>query len=246
MTRPTLVFMHHFGGSARSWDAVIAQLGDAYPTCALDLPGFGSAADAPGPYTVSAYADVVEAKVRACKPPDFILVGHSMGGKVALALAARRTAGLLALLLLAPSPPTPEPIEEDARAEMIAGWGDRGAMSKMLAQITAAPLPDDARRLAIDDMMRCGKAAWDAWLTGGGREDISAAMPCVSVPVTILSGTRDVVLPTALMRDEVAERLADARVDTVPGAGHLLPLEAPQAVAGAIRHVVSQTTMVHA
>ena len=239
---PTLVFLHQLGGSARSWDAVIDRLGGAFPTLALNLPGFGSAADAPGPYSVSAYADVVGADVRALGPRDFILIGHSMGGKVALALAARQPAGLRALLLLAPSPPTPEPIEEAARGELIAGWGEYSAMSKVLAQSTAAPLPDDVRRLAIDDMMRCGKAAWTAWLTAGSREDISASMPHVPAPVTILSGTRDAVLPTALMRDEVAERLADARVDTVPGAGHLLPMEVPDAVAAAILSVVNAAT----
>lgn len=231
---PTLVFVHHFGGSARSWDAVIARLGGAFPTLAPDMPGFGSAANASGPYTVSAYADAVEAKVRALGPRDFILVGHSMGGKVALALAARQPAGLRALLLLAPSPPTPEPIEEDARSELVAGWGEYGAMSRTLARITAAPLPDEARRLAIDDMMRCGKAAWAAWLTGGSREDISASMPRVAASVTILSGTRDTILPTDMLRDEVAGRLVDVRVVTVPNAGHLLPLEAPDAVAAAI------------
>lgn len=219
---------------------MIAELGGVFPTLALDLPGFGSAADAPGPYTVSAYADIVEADIHALGARDFILVGHSMGGKVALALAARRPTGLRALLLLAPSPPTPEPIEEDARAELIAGWGEYGAMSKMLARNTAAPLPDDAGRVAIDDMLRCGKAAWTAWLTGGSREDISAAMPRISVPVTILSGMCDVVLSTELMHDRVAGALADARVDTVPGAGHLLPLEAPRTVAAAVSSVAAR------
>ena len=243
---PTLVFLHHFGGSARSWDTVRDRLGGAFPTLALDLPGFGSAADAPGPYSVSAYADVVEADIRALGPRDFILVGHSMGGKVALALAARQPPGLRSLVLLAPSPPTPEPIQDDARAELIAGWGEYGATSRTLARITAAPLPDAARRVAIDDMMRCGKAAWTAWLTGGSREDFSEAMPRVSAPVTILSGTRDTVFPTRLMHDEVAGRLADARVVTVPGAGHLLPLEAPDAVASAIEDVALQRVRNHA
>lgn len=235
--RPTLVFIHHFGGSERSWGAVVARLDGAFPTLAFDLPGFGSAAHASGPFSVSSYADVVEADLRALGSRDFVLVGHSMGGKVALALAARQPAGLRALLLLAPSPPTPEPIADDVRAESMAGWGEYGAMSKTLARVTAAPLPDDTWRLAIGDMMRCGKAAWTAWLTTGSREDFSGAMPQVTAPVTILLGSRDAVLPTDLMQREVADRLPEARVVTVADAGHLLPLEAPDAVAAAIPYL---------
>jgi pimeloyl-ACP methyl ester carboxylesterase len=231
---PTLVFVHHFGGSARTWDWVISALGGPCPTFALDLPGFGSAASAPGPFTVSAYADQVAAGIRTSGARDFILVGHSMGGKVAMALAARQPQGLTALLLLAPSPPTPEPIEEEAWEELIRGWGEGCAMSRTLEEITAEPLSGALRQRAISDMMRCGKAAWTAWLTDGSREDISAVMSHVSVSATILSGTRDSVLPTELMREEVAARLGDASVKPIAGAGHLLPLEAPDAVAAAI------------
>ena len=219
---------------------MIAMLGEDHPTLALDLPGFGKAAAAPGPYTVAAYADHVEACVRALGVDGFVLVGHSMGGKVALALAARRPRGLRSLVLLAPSPPTPEPIEDDARAALIAGWAQYGAASQTLARSAARPLSDAQRRLAIDDIMLSGKAAWTAWLEHGSREDISAEMPGVAVPVAVLSGTCDRVIPTAVIEREVAGRVADARVTTVPGAGHLLPVEAPDAVAAAIRRAAGE------
>ena len=228
---PTLVFLHHFGGSARSWDQVIARLGDACETLALDLPGFGDAAQAPGPYTVDAQADFVEARLPS---GPFILIGHSMGGKVALALAARRPPALAELLLLAPSPPTPEPIADEARAALIAGWGDHGAMARTLAQITAFPLAGSVRERTVDDMVRAGKAAWNAWLTCGSREDISPAMSRINVPATIMSGADDTVLPTLLLDREVTERLSRVRKVVVQGAGHLLPLEAPDEVASAI------------
>ena len=72
----------------------------------------------------------------------------------------------------------------------------------------------------------------------GSRQDISAAMPRIDVPVTVLAGTRDEILPEALLRREVVDRLSDARLIRVPGAGHLLPLEAPDAVAAAVRAAV--------
>jgi len=239
---PTLVFLHHFGGSARSWDAVSARLGGAFQTVALDLPGFGDATGAPGPYTVAAMADDVEARLYAISCTSFILVGHSMGGKVALAFAVRQPVGLQSLVLLAPSPPTPEPIAEDERAALIAGWADYSTASRILASATALPLSNDARRRATGDIMRTGKAAWTAWLTSGSREDISAQLGSVEVPATLLSGTCDTVLPTALIAREVAGRLSHARIVILPGAGHLLPLEAPEAVAQMIMRVTADTS----
>lgn len=232
--RPTVILLHHFGDSARSWNLVVDRLGEALPTLALDLPGFGDAAAAAGPYTVDAYADFVEAEMRVRGLGDTVLVGHSMGGKVALALAARRPAGLRSLVLLAPSPPTPEPIEDSARAALLAGWATYSTASRTLASVTARALPAGARRRAVEDLMRCGKAAWSAWLNVGSREDIAAAMPRITAPTTILSGICDTVFSTALIRREVVARLNAARLETVPGAGHLLPLEAPDAVAAAI------------
>lgn len=243
---PMLVFLHHFGGSARSWDAVITQVGGASDTVALDLPGFGDAADAPGPFTVAGMADRVAARLHALDARSFILVGHSMGGKVALALAARRPVGLRALVLLAPSPPTAEPIADDKRAALIAGWAEYSVASQTLAGATACALPPERRRLAIDDMMRAGKAAWTAWLACGSREDISADVAAVEVPAVILSGTCDSVLPTDLIRREVATRLRDATVATIAGAGHLLPLEAPEAVARAIMRIAADMDAIDA
>jgi pimeloyl-ACP methyl ester carboxylesterase len=233
--RPALVFLHFFGGAARSWDGVLEELGGEFRTVALDLPGFGAAAGASGSYTIAAYADWVEEEVRARELDDYLLIGHSMGGKIALALAARRPHGLRGLVLLAPSPPTPEPIEEAVRAKLIAGWSHYGPASGTLARVTAQPLEGPLRERTIADMMGAAKGAWTAWLEGGSREDISGMMHLIDVPASILSGDRDTALPTALIEREVAARLERADVARVVGTGHLIPLEAPVAVAAAIR-----------
>jgi pimeloyl-ACP methyl ester carboxylesterase len=232
---PALVFLHFFGGSARSWDPVLAELGEEFRALALDLPGFGAAAGASGPYTVAAYADRVEEAVRTHELKNYVLVGHSMGGKIALALAARRPPGLRGLVLLAPSPPTSEPIEEEMRAKLIAGWGCYGPASETLARITGRPLEGALRERTIADMMTSDMLAWIAWLEHGSREDIAASMASIDVPALILSGDRDAVLPSELVEREVGDRLESSSTVIVPGAGHLLPIEAPQAVAAEIR-----------
>jgi dienelactone hydrolase len=139
-----------------------------------------------------------------------------MGGKIALALAARRPAGLSALVLLAPSPPTPEPIEEAMREKLIAGWGCYGPASETLAQVTGTALEGRNRERTIADMMGASRNAWAAWLQQGSREDISGCMERIEAPVRILTGDCDTILPTQLIEQEVASRLASAQLATVP------------------------------
>ncbi len=80
----TLVLLHGFSGTRRAWDGVLGQLpAERYRALALDLPGHGSAADHPWPITF-------EACVRAvldAAPERFVLVGYSLGGRVALHVA---------------------------------------------------------------------------------------------------------------------------------------------------------------
>lgn len=236
--RPALVLLHFFGGSARSWNPLLAALKGEHEALALDLPGFGAAQAASGPYSVTAYADFVEAAIDAKRLRNFLLVGHSMGSKIALALAARRPAGLRGLVLLAPSPPTPEPIGEKMREKLIAGWGCYGPASETLARVTGRALGGALRERVIADMMNTSKAAWNAWLEAGSREDISDAMAAIDVSALILSGDCDTALPPDLVEREVSSRLRKAQFALVPGAGHLLPIEAPQAVAALLRGFV--------
>jgi len=232
---PGVVFVHHFGGSARSWDDVTRRLGPGCRWTAVDLPGFGDAAGDAGPYDVAHYADVVAAAITALGADWTLVVGHSMGGKVALAVAARQPAQLAALLLLAPSPPTPEPMRPADRDAALAGWGNRDHAATTLDRITSRPLTSIQREHAIADMLRTAEPAWSAWLTHGSREDIAALMALVKLPVTILSGSADGVIPTAVLSRELIPRLQSARLVEVAGIGHLLPYEAPDIVANAVR-----------
>lgn len=103
-TRPTLVFLHYFGGSTRAWTEVVEQLADDYHCVAPDLRGFGASDASPENFAVKDYADDVADLISTLEIGNSALVGHSMGGKIALALAARNPKGLQSLILLAPSP----------------------------------------------------------------------------------------------------------------------------------------------
>ena len=103
---PALVFLHYWGGSARTWNTVIQQLSTDFRCVAYDQRGWGGS-DAP-PQGYSLWDLTLDARqiVQALGLRRFVLVGHSMGGKIAQLLASQQPPGLEGLVLVAPATPT--------------------------------------------------------------------------------------------------------------------------------------------
>lgn len=228
----TYVALHYWAGSGREFDLLPPLLPPGARLLAPDLPGFGSQPVPEGfDYSVASYADWVAQYIEENKLEDYHLIGHSMSGKISLALAARRPAGLRGLLLLSPSPPTPEPISDDDRAASLAAYGQPAEAEKTFAKITSIALPEEWHAQVVADNLRTTQAAWDAWLQQGSREDISALMPQIEVPCRLLVGENDRAIPPAAQRQQTLPLLpVGATMVVVPGAGHLLPLEAPEEI----------------
>ena len=217
------VCLHYFGGSAQSWAPLTEALQE--PCVTPDLRGFGSEPPA-GAMRVADHAD----DMAAVLPPDFVLVGHSMGGKVAMALAARHPPGLRGLVLVAPSPPGPEPMAEDARAKLRAAWGDPAAAADVAQGISRhrdGPVFDRI----VADHLRASRAGWNAWLDGGSREDLQAMARQIDVPVLVVAGADDASLGPAVQVQMTLPLLRDAAMHTVEASRHLVPLDAPHELA---------------
>ena len=104
---PALVFLHYWGGSSRTWDLVIDRLKTDFHCVAYDQRGWGDSDRPETGYSLEDLAKDAESLIRTLELDRYILIGHSMGGKVAQLLASKRPPGLEALILVAPSPPTP-------------------------------------------------------------------------------------------------------------------------------------------
>ena len=232
----TLVFLHYFGGSSRTWQPVIDLLSPDFRCIALDLRGWG---DSEAPTEASCRVEDMAADVQALfatiGPAPYTLIGHSMGGKVAQFLASSQPLGLERLLLVAPSPLSPEPMTENDRNAMRAAWGDADASRETLQKIACLPLSSETVDAVVGDNLRASRTAWEAWADVGSREDLSARASQIAVPTHVLSGTGDAVLSPEVLTREIVQRIPGATLTTLPDAGHLLPLEAPEAVAGWIR-----------
>ncbi|GAA3975543.1 alpha/beta hydrolase [Hymenobacter antarcticus] len=231
----TILALHYWAGAGREFDALRPLLSPDTALLAPDLPGFGGQpAPAGFDYSVRAYADWVAAYVARHALTDFTLLGHSMGGKIALALAARQPAGLRRLVLLSPSPPAGEPMTDDDRAAALAAYGKAAEAEKTFEKITWQPLPATVRQAVVADNLRCSQPAWNVWLTTGSREDISAQLPGVAVPCHLLVGAHDHAITPAAQRAQTLPRLPAGTACQVVAAGHLLPLEVPELIAGLV------------
>ncbi len=240
--------------SGAEWDLVREAL-PALPCLALDLPGFGARAGQ-GHADVVAMVDDVTAIIRRQRLTAYVLVGHSMGGKIATLVAARAEAGeeglsgIIGVVLVAASPPAPEPMDEARRKEMI-GWPAKGAIGRRDAETfvdnnTASPLAAPIRERAIADVMRCDREAWLAWLERGADEDWSRRAGRIAIPALIVAGAGDGDLGEAAQRRLNLPHYPASTVSTVVDAAHLIPYEQPAALAALIAEhaaIVSATAL---
>ncbi len=101
---PAILFLHGVGGAAWSWRAQIGALGDDFRCFVWEARGHGAAPPVADAGLADYYTDAKEAlaAVRACDPGEITLVGHSMGGLLAIALGADQPDGINALVLVDP------------------------------------------------------------------------------------------------------------------------------------------------
>jgi pimeloyl-ACP methyl ester carboxylesterase/ketosteroid isomerase-like protein len=239
----TLVFLHYWGGSSRTWRLVTDALASTYRTIATDHRGWGDSDAPPHGYSIADLANDAQGAIEALGLERYVLVGHSMGGKVAQLLASRRPRGLEGLVLVAPSPPTPMALPDEARAAMLHAYDTRESVGAVLDQVlSGSPLAPEQREQVIEDSLRGAPQAMAAWPNVAMREDISVQVAVIAVPVLVIAGERDQVDRVETLKAELIPRIAGAQLEVLPGVGHLSPLEAPGALAGLIRRFVGTLT----
>jgi 3-oxoadipate enol-lactonase len=230
---PALVFLHYWGGSSRTWSRVIDRL-EGKPRCiAIDQRGWGASIAGDGRYDLSAMADDAVEVARQLGLGRYVLVGHSMGGKVAQIVAARDPKELVGLVLVAPAPPTPMPVPEAVRAGMLQSYGSREGVLQALAVPGGEALPNELREQVIEDTLRGAPEAKSAWTECGMVEDVTKGLDAVGLPVTVVVGDRDQVEHEDTLKEVFARFLPQATFRRLRGVGHLSPLEAPDALADA-------------
>ena len=244
---PTLVLLHGYTGHARSWDAFAAAMTDRYRVIALDQRGHGETAWAPaGAYGIDDMTDDLTAFVAALGLTGFTLLGLSMGGMVAMEYAGRRPPELAAVVIVDIAPELVSSgagrIRDGAKASDIFASRD----AAFAAARAANPRPPEAHhRHRVDhSLMRLEEGTW-TWRYDRALREVSALRPrdaatawrsceAITVPTLLIRGAE-----SDLLSPEIAARMArtipGAAFAEVAGAGHSVPLDAPEGFLAAAR-----------
>jgi pimeloyl-ACP methyl ester carboxylesterase len=231
---PTLVFLHYWGGSRRTWSGVIAQLSNRRRCIAVDLRGWGKSDRSIDDYSPFAQAADVEGLIDALKLKDYVLVGHSMGGKIAQIMAGRRPNGLRSVVLVGTAPPTPLLVPEEQKRMMMNSYTTPEGIVDALKIISHRSLTIEQRLQVTEDSLGGAAGAKLTWVSQGMLLDIARLTAAITVPVCVIVGSEDQVEREAALRDALLPLVPQAKFETIKGVGHLSPIEGPQEVAQAI------------
>lgn len=238
---PALVFLHYWGGSSRTWAGVIRHLEGNHRTIALDFRGSGDSEKPAAGYRIDELASDVTAALAQLKVSRYILVGHSMGGKVAQFVASGQPPGLVGLVLIAPASPHGLRVPDQQRERMLHAYETAESIAFVRDNVmTKRDLPDDLKAQVIEDSLKVGEAARVAWPTVSLPQNIAGAAASISVPTLVIGGEFDQVDTPAALEKEVIGVIRTSRLEVIPGSGHLLPLEAAKEVSTLINSFVAQ------
>jgi len=245
--RPVLL-IHGHTLDHRVFDGVVTALkGRGLRLIRPDLRGHGRSGVPPSGYHWSHHAADMEAVLEAAGVPKATVVGFSLGGGVALELALERpelVGGLVLVDAVLPDRPF-EPeflanLKEVART--IRSEGLRAAMEGPWAAspLFAPSLEKPEVREKLEEILRDFPGA-DYLARERDRVERDWTVPGrlgeIEVPTAVLVGAED-MLGFRQFSTEIAAGIPGARLEMVPGCGHLVPLEAPETVAGAILSIV--------
>lgn len=228
--RPVLLIHGNFA-SRRWWSEHLDAPGDDLDLIAPDLPGFGASdplpSDLPEADWVAAWADALAGLLDTLGVARAGVVGHSLGGAVAQALAVRHPQRVDALRLVDAAPPGGFPTPEAHYPVLEAMRTDRALLRASLAAITPTRLPPTFEAL-VDDAMAMTPRGFQGNARALAAYDLSADAAAVTVPVTVLHGGKD-ALVTRVVAEATVAAYPNARLLVWPDVGHSPPLEAPDA-----------------
>ncbi|MET9450394.1 alpha/beta fold hydrolase [Streptomyces cinerochromogenes] len=238
---PALIFLHYWGGSRRTWIPVLRHLDPGQPFVAYDQRGWGDSTSVPGPYGLEQLAEDAQRVIDALGHPRYVLVGHSMGGKVAQMLAARKPRGLRGVVLVAPAPPAPVGVTEQVQETVSRAYdSEKAVLQSIDLMLTHGGLTPELRRQVVEDSLRGGDQARLAWPRQGLVQDVSGSVSAIEVPVLVLAGSHDKVDPPTVLAGHLLPLIPTASLTVLEGTGHLSPLEVPDQVAAHIGAFVAQ------
>ncbi|GLB48227.1 alpha/beta fold hydrolase [Neptunitalea lumnitzerae] len=232
-----VVFIHYFGGKGESWQWVDSLLNGVHAYY-MTLPGFGGTT-ALKHVDIHKMANAVLQYLAYHEIKECVLVGHSMGGKLALLAAAMaKDVTIQKVVLVAPSPPTIEAMPEREKIRML-HHPDYTEAETTVINGTYQALPMPKLEFAIQTQLEVENNTWKWWLEEGMKNSVLAEVENLKVPLYLICSEHDNAITKEMIQDEVLSNLRFEKIYTTSHVGHLLPIENPQYVAAILKQIVA-------
>ena len=239
-----VLLIHGYGGDRNSWLFLQEPLAARHRVYALDLPGHGTSSKDVGDGSIGTLAGAVIGVLDMIGAERAHLVGHSLGGAVAAAVAARNPGRISSLTLIAPSGLGPQ-----INAGYLRGFAD-AQTRRELKPIVGQLFADESlvTRQVVDDLLAYKRldgvavalhTLVDTLLDGDTqRIDSAAAIAAIgdASPVTVIWGSADQIIPATQ-----AGSVTGAVRHILDGAGHMPHMERPAEVQAAIEETIART-----
>lgn len=233
---PVLIFLHFWGGSSATWSGVTAILKNGFRCISYDHRGWGKSDKPESGYSIRELANDTLNLISELNLQDYILVGHSMGGKIAQYIAAQKPAGLKKLILVAPSPSVstvlPPEMLDGMRNAYRSLEGINGTIDNVFK---ASDISLELREQLIASIQSHNNQSRLGWTNIALPEDVSEGVDKISVPTLIIAGENDIVDPPQRLEAEVKSLIPGSEMVTVNGVGHLIMLQKPETLAAYIK-----------
>jgi pimeloyl-ACP methyl ester carboxylesterase len=230
-----MILLHGAGGSHLTWSSEIRRL-PGYRVYALDLPGHGRSSGR-GQQSISGYAQLIREWLQTIELHRAVFVGFSMGSAIGLTLALEYSEHVIGLCLVGAAGRmrvNPQLLEDAASAttfnkavDQIVNWSFSPEADVRLKELVDKRIAETRPSVLHGDFLAC-----DGF-------DVSDRLSQVSCPTLVLCGEEDKMVPLRSSQF-LADHIPGARLEIVPGAGHMVIQEKPQAVASALLGFLGQ------
>ena len=235
-----VVLLHGYLESMYVWDDFAPLLTPSVRVITVDIPGHGISEVKGEVHTMEMVADVLHQMLKSLEIERVTMVGHSMGGYVALAFCARYPEQLDGLVLLSSTPnPDTEAKRENRRREIaLVRAGKKDALARVAPEAGFAEQNRRRLRSYIDDLTECVHITEDDGIVAllGGmmeRADHNEMLRKSAVPQLFILGKKDGYIPVEVAEEIVANH-PQAQVAWLEESGHMGFIEEPEACAEAL------------
>ena len=232
---PPVVFLHGGVSDGREWGRQLEALAPEYTVVAWDAPGNGGSDDPPASFRMPDYADCLAGLIGGLELDRPHVVGLSFGATLALELYRRHPDLPRSLVLIGGYAGWAGSLPPEVVAERLAGVERdlaqspetlaRSFLATLLTNDAPAELADELLAILVD--LHPAGALTQAHAMA--EADLRDVLPHIAVPTLLLSGEQDVRSPRAV-GEELAAQIPGAELVFIPGAGHMLNMEAADRV----------------